>query len=190
MERSAVDVVVPYAGSADGLAAVVARLADLKPGVGRRPRAPAEGKRPALVRPAGRLLPALLGHPSVGTDDRRTAEGQRRARVVTQRRQPRRQRARLPGVVGVAQGDRLDPLVDRLQPRRSRDRGPACPLAAHERAARGVVGMQAQRLGRAIVDHDHLRGLLAQHAVQRLGQVGREAVDGDDGGCAHDPRRY
>jgi GT2 family glycosyltransferase len=32
MERSAVDVVVPYAGSADGLAAVVARLADLKLG--------------------------------------------------------------------------------------------------------------------------------------------------------------
>jgi hypothetical protein len=50
--------------------------------------------------------------------------------------------------------------------------------------------MQAQRLGRAVVDDHHLSGLLAQHAVQRLGQVGREAVDWDDGGGAHDPRRY
>jgi hypothetical protein len=50
--------------------------------------------------------------------------------------------------------------------------------------------MQAQRLGRAVVDDHHLSGLLAQHAVQRLGQVGRDAVDWDDGGGAHAPRRY
>jgi len=50
--------------------------------------------------------------------------------------------------------------------------------------------MQAQRLGRAVVDDHHLSGLLAQHAVQRLGQVGREAVDGNNRGGAHGPGRY
>jgi hypothetical protein len=56
-----------------------------------------------------------------------------------------------------------------------------------------MLDVELQRLGRSVVHDDHLvrRRILPQDAVERLGEVRRPAVDGQDDADAHrkDSRR-
>jgi hypothetical protein len=125
-------------------------------------------------------LPHLAGLAQLGVHHRRGPEAHSRRGVGLHPLELRRELAGQPHVVGVGQGDALGAQC--LEAGRAGVRGASAAFAAHEPAAAAVALLQADRSRRAVVHYDHLVGrrVLIQHRVQRLRQIWRFAVRGQE----------
>ena len=138
---------------------------------------------------AGRgRVPRLPGRPAVGADDRRARRSTRAASACAlKRRELRVELARLPRVVGVAEGDEVDIGGSASSPVARAAAGPPACSRRTSVTRPAWSGCSASGSRRPVVDHDDRAGRLGEHGVERLGEVRREAVDRDQDAGAHGP---